>query len=234
MWDEMRITSVITARAGSKGLPRKNTRLLAGKPLIAWTIEHARASKYINDTIVSTDDKEIARIAESLGAQVPFLRPEELAQDDTPTIDVVVHLLGRMKEANDHLPEYVALLQPTSPLRTSADIDTAVEMLVSDKRANAVVSITEVSENPYWMKTLTSEGFIDDFVNHGEDYHRRQDMPAVYKLNGAIYVCRTPVLLESRSFCPENTFGYVMPKERSIDIDTILDFKLAELMISKR
>jgi len=226
--------SVIPARVGSKGLPGKNIRPFGGKPLITWSIEQAKSSKYIDEVIVSTDDQEIARIGKDFGGEVPFLRPLALAGDDVPTIDVVIHLLQETEKAKGNLPELVVLLQPTSPLRIVADIDNCIEKLVSEKRANAIVSITEVKEHPCWMKTLTKEGFISNFSGDGSKYHRRQDAPSVYKPNGAIYVCRTAALLGNRSFYPDNSLGYVMPAERSVDIDDIVDFELAQLLKDKQ
>lgn len=234
MYDDMRIMAIIPARSGSKGLPGKNIKLLGRKPLIAWSIEQAKTSKYIDEVIISTDGEEISRIAKEFGGNVPFLRPATLAQDNTPMIDVVAHVLSEREKSKGYLPDFVVLLQPTSPLRTLSDVDAAIEMLVTNKTANAVVSVTEVSESPYWMKTLTSEGFVEDFLRNKKIYNRRQDVPTVYRLNGAIYVCETPILLKSRNFCPGNTLGYIMPEERSVDIDNIIDFKLAELMISER
>ncbi|MFA5292239.1 MAG: acylneuraminate cytidylyltransferase family protein [Phycisphaerae bacterium] len=230
----MKVISIITARGGSKGLPGKNIKSFGGKPLIGWTVEQAKGSSYIDDIVVSTDAREIAAVAEKFGGRVPFLRPESLAQDDTPSIDVVINLLKQLEQTEKNLPDFVVLLQPTSPLRTSADIDAAFEMLLANKSANAVVSVAEVSENPYSMKMLTNQGFINNFITHGKEYHRRQDEPAVYKLNGAIYICRTDVLLQSKIFLPEKTLGYIMPKDRSIDIDDIVDFKLAELIFMEK
>jgi CMP-N-acetylneuraminic acid synthetase len=234
MYDDMRIMAIIPARSGSKRLPGKNIKLLGRKPLIAWSIEQAKTSKYIDEVIISTDSEEISRIAKELGGNVPFLRPVTLAQDNTPMIDVVAHVLSETEKSKGYLPDFVVLLQPTSPLRTLADVDAAIEMLVTNKTANAVVSITEVSESPYWMKSLTSEDFVEDFLENKEKYDKRQDVPIVYRLNGAIYFCKVSILLETRNFCPENTLGYVMPEERSVDIDSIIDFKLAELMIFKK
>lgn len=234
MYDNMKIMAIIPARSGSKGLPGKNIKLLGNKPLIGWSTERARASKYIDEVIVSTDDEEIARIAREFGGSVPSLRPVALAQDDTPMIDVVAHVLSETEKSKGYLPDFVVLLQPTSPLRTLADVDAAIEMLITNKTANAVVSVTVASESPYWMKTLTSEGFVEEFLRNKKIYNQRQDVPTVYRLNGAIYVCKTRILLKSRSFCPGNTLGYIMPEERSVDIDSIIDFKLAELMIVER
>lgn len=228
----MSTIAIIPARGGSKGLPGKNIKLLAGKPMIAWTIEQAKASKYLDEVIVSTDDEEIARVAKEYGACVPFLRPAELARDDSLAIDAVIHLLKEKDKAEGRMPDLAVVLQATTPLMITADIDGAIEMLASQSNADAVVSITEVPGSPYWFKVLTDEGFIKPYSPNVEICRLRQDDPAVYRPNGAIYVGKTKVWIESRSFYPENTLGYVMPQTRSIDIDTARDFELVELMFS--
>jgi CMP-N-acetylneuraminic acid synthetase len=232
MYGEKKVLAIIPARGGSKGLPWKNIKCLAGKPLIAWTIGHAKKNKYIDDVVVSTDSKKIASIAEEYGASVPFLRPASLATDNAFSTDVVLDLLARLKKNGGYTADFVILLQPTSPLRTSDDIGKAMEMLGSNKKADAVVSITEVVENPYWMKVQNDKGFIGNFIKHGRKIERRQDLPVIYTTNGAIYACKTSVFLKSKTFFPKHTLGYVMPRERSIDIDDIADFKMAELIIT--
>lgn len=228
------ILAIIPARVGSKGLPGKNVRPLHGRPLISWTIDAAKASKYINRIIVSTDDQKAADICGNCGVEIPFLRPKELAQDDTPIIDVIIHILENLNNTENYVPDIVVLLQPTSPLRTSADIDKALELLLGNKNAEAVVSISEVSETPYWMRVLDKDGFIKYFMEHDYKDFRRQDLPPVYVVNGAIYICRKTALIKNRSFSPNNTLGYLMPKSRSVDIDDITDFELAESIMSKQ
>lgn len=234
MYDDKKILAIIPARGGSKGLPQKNIKPLLGKPLIAWTIEAVKNSKYVDRIIISTDDKEIANICNNFGVPVPFLRPKELAKDNTPIVDVVLHLLRYLKTTENYSPGFIALCQPTSPLRTSYDMDKAFEMLFANKRADAVISITEVSENPYWMRVLADDNFIDYFLKHNYRDYRRQDLPSVYIVNGALYICKTDIFLKNKTFTPERTIGYVMPRSRSVDIDDIFDFKTTELILSEQ
>ncbi len=230
MLNEKNILAIIPARGNSKGLPGKNIRIFADKPLIAWTIEQARKIKYIDRVVVSTDSKKIAQIAKTYGAEIPFLRPKRLAKDETPTIDVVVHFLKTIKKP---LPDIVVLLQPTSPLRSSKDIERALKMLISNKNASAVVSMVEVSENPFWMKNVKKDGFIGDFIKKARKFSRRQDLPRLYMPNGALYIIRTKVLLEQKSLYPIKTLVYIMPRERSADIDDAASFALAEQLAGK-
>ena len=151
---------IIPARAGSKGLPGKNVKLLHGKPLISWTTEEAKKSKYLKKIILSTDDEEIVRVCKDHRVEVPFLRPKELARDDTPIIDVILHLLDHLRNTEDYLPDFVLLLQPTSPLRTCEDIDNVCDMLATNKEANAVISITAVSQIPYSMRVLNAKSAL--------------------------------------------------------------------------
>lgn len=228
---EMKIVTLITARGSSKGLPRKNVLPLAGKPLIAWTIEAALKSRRLNRVIVSTDDEEIAQVARQWGADVPFLRPAELAQDASPHIDVVNHAIQWLEENEKQFPEYVMLLQPTSPFRTAQDIDQAIE-IAKTHQAVAVVSVCEASEHPFLSKKISPDGTLDDFVVlNRAAYLRRQDLPPAYALNGAIYLNRRESLLCDQTFLPYGTLAYVMPTERSLDIDTPWEWHLAELIL---
>ncbi|MFV0624699.1 cytidylyltransferase domain-containing protein [Sphingomonas sp. ac-8] len=219
----MSILGLIPARGGSKGIPRKNVLPMAGKPLIAWTIEAALAAGNIDRVVVTTDDAEIAEVASQHGADVPFLRPADLARDETPGIDPVLHAI-------DALPGYdiVVLLQPTSPLRTAADIDAAAAMA---RTGTGVVSVTE-APHAGWIFEMNAGGALD--IGAAPPPTRRQDMPTRYALNGAIYVADTKELRESRSFLLPGAIGYVMPAERSVDIDGPLDWRLAELLLADR
>lgn len=220
----MTVLALIPARGGSKGIPRKNVRPIAGKPLIAWTIEAARAARDVDAVVVSTEDGEIAEIARSWGADVPFMRPPELAADDTPGIDPVLHALTM-------LPAYdaVLLLQPTSPLRTGADIE-GLLALARQQGACSVVSIRETQDHPAWMYRLGSAGELQPLLP-GEDIARRQDLPPVYALNGAMYFAQTAWLRARRGLVGPETIGYPMPTERSVDIDEPLDWRLAEMLL---
>src|SRR5689334_1892292 len=193
-----RILAVIPARGGSKGVPRKNVRDVAGRPLIGWTIAAARGSRYIDRVIVSSDDTEIIEVARREGCEVPFVRPGQLARDETPGIDPVLHAL---KELPGY--EYVVLLQPTSPLRTCTDIDGCIERCVASG-ADGCVSVSEPDKSPYWMYTLAPDAKLKPLLDRAGQTHRRQDLPRVYALNGAVYVARCETLLESRAFVGDN------------------------------
>ncbi|MBN1405550.1 MAG: acylneuraminate cytidylyltransferase family protein [Candidatus Omnitrophica bacterium] len=227
MVNNKNILAIIPARGKSKGIPGKNIKMFSGKPLIAWTIQEAKKVKCIDRIVVSTDDKKIAQIAKRYSAEIPFLRPKNLAKDNTPTIDVVMHFLRTMETC---LPDIIILLQPTSPLRSSDDIERALKMLISNNKASAVISMCEASENPYWMKKIQRGGFITGFIKKSRKFLRRQDLPTVYMPNGTIYVYRVKALLKEKTLYPAKTLAYVMPKERSIDIDDMTDFTLAELL----
>ena len=227
MYNGNKILGLIPARGGSKGIPRKNILPLAGKPLIAWTIEEAKKSKYIDRLILSSEDEEIIRIAKKWGCEVPFIRPAELAEDDTPGIEPVLHAIKALGEKYD----YIVLLQPTSPLRLVIDIDGCIEACISSN-VPSCVSVTEVYEHPYWMYTITEGGFLTPLIPQNEKINRRQDLPKVYILNGAVYVAETDWLIQNRSFLTESTKAFVMPRDRSLDIDNDIDFKLCEMFIN--
>jgi CMP-N-acetylneuraminic acid synthetase len=229
----MKILGLITARGGSKGIPRKAVAPLSGKPLIAWTIEAAHKSKHISRVIVSTDDKEIAETSRNFGAEVPFIRPAELAQDDSPHIDVVLHALKWLEDNENWRCEYIMLLQPTSPLRTAEDIDNAVDLAL-DKKADAVTGVCKAERHPYLARIVDANGVLSDFMETPEGYLQRQKMPLIYFLNGAIFLVRCEILLAEKTLQPDGTLPYIMPPERSIDIDEEWDMKLAELILGDR
>ncbi len=220
-----KILAIIPARGGSKGVPRKNIRNLAGKPLIAWTIEEAKKSRYIDRVILSSEDDEIIEVAKQYGCEVPFKRPIELAKDDTPGIDPVLHAI---KQCPGY--DYVVLLQPTSPLRTVEDINGCIEKLLAND-ADFCVSVTEPEKSPYWMYTLADERMVP-LLPKDTLVARRQDLPKVYSLNGAVYVGKINKIVEVNGFISEGTIGYIMPQEKSFDIDTTVDFMICESLIS--
>jgi CMP-N-acetylneuraminic acid synthetase len=224
------IVALVTARGGSKGIPGKNIALVAGKPLIAWSIEAAYNSRHVSRTIVSSDDDAILRASRVAGAETPFVRPAELAGDTSTHLSVVLHALDWL--ASDGCrPDWLVLLQPTSPLRSAADIDAAIELAIA-KNADAVVSVTETHSHPWLTKQLADDGRLVDFaVGPKPAYLRRQDLPAAYALNGAVYVIRPDVLREAKTFLPANTYPYVMPTERSLDVDTPWDLQLVRLVM---
>ena len=208
-------------------MPRKNVLLAGGKPLIAWTISSARESSAIDRVVLSTDDDEIMRVAKDWGCEVPFRRPTELAIDTATSMDVVLHAL-------DQLPGYdfVVLLQPTSPLRTSADIDAAFKLIMSSG-APSCVSVCEVEQSPYWMYRLKENGQLTKLIPESIGVTRRQDLPFVYTLNGAIYIAKIDWLRKTKSFVGDGCIAYQMPRERSIDIDDAEDFEVFRNKVEK-
>lgn len=226
----MKTVGLITARGGSKGIPQKNIRPLAGKPLIAWTIEAALRSRRLERVIVSTDDEEIAKVSREWGADVPFMRPAELAKDDSPHLEVIRHALGWLESESEAELDYLMLLQPTSPLRTCADIDRAIA-LGEEKDADAVISVCQTHDHPFLSKQVAADGKLLDFVQKPQGYLARQSLPPAYSLNGAIYLVRRSLLLERDDWYTDRTFAYIMPPERSLDIDTPWDLHLVDLIL---
>jgi len=222
---ELKIIAIIPARGGSKGLPKKNIRLLAGKPLVARTIESALKSKYINRVIVSTEDKEIAEISQKYKAEV-IQRPKKLAADNSDTEDAVFQVLGVLKKDN-YIPDVVILLQPTSPLREAKDIDDSLEIFLKNNH-QSVVSVSNVEKPPYWCFKVTKEKFLKPAFGWKYFKLRRQDLPKLYAPNGAIYVSSLKNLFKYKSFYSKNILPYIMPSGRSIDIDKEDDLKMAE------
>jgi CMP-N,N'-diacetyllegionaminic acid synthase len=215
-----KVLALITARGGSKGLPRKNVLLAGGKPLIAWTVEAAVSSGCVDRVVLTSDDHEIMAAAMAAGCDVPFCRPAHLASDVATSLDVVLHAI-------DQLPgyEYVVLLQPTSPLRTAADIDTAFELML-ESGAPSCVSVCEADQSPYWMYRVAADNKLQRLLSEVDGVTRRQDLPAIYVLNGAIYIAQIDWLRTNKSFVGVQTVAYLMPKERSLDIDTAQDFEI--------
>ena len=228
----MTVVAIITARGGSCGIPRKNILPLAGRPLIAHSIEAALQARSVNRVIVSTDDAEIAGISREHGAEVPFVRPAELARGDTAHMDVMLHAISWLG-THGTLPDAVMLLQPTSPLRNAGDIDGAISLMQASG-CPAVVGLRPATSHPFLTYRVASDGLLAGFVDHGLRYPRRQDLPPAFTLNGALYLNRCDSLRQSRLFQPEGTRGWVMPHERSIDIDSLEDFTRAETLLRKR
>lgn len=227
------VLAIIPARGGSKRLPNKNTRCLNGKPLIAYSIEAALTSKYVDAVVVSTDSGEIRRIAEAAGAEAPFLRPDELASDTSGTLPVVAHAIEYYRQSLQKTFDIVLLLQPTSPLRTTVDIDCAAELFMT-KSADAVISVCPAEHSPLWCNTLPDDLSLTGFLPNSVLNRRSQDLPTYYRINGAIYLCVVERLLKEQTFfiC-NNAYAYIMEQERSIDIDTLLDFQYCELLLSQ-
>ncbi|PJZ53384.1 cytidylyltransferase domain-containing protein [Leptospira adleri] len=221
-----KVLAIITARGGSKGVPKKNIRHLGGKPLIAWTIEVAQKSKYIDRLILSSDDQEIIQVAQRYGCEVPFVREAGLATDTATSIDVVIDALERCPGF-----DWVILLQPTSPLRTTEDIDAAMETCLSFG-ADSCVSVTEVEESPFWMYRIENSRLTP--ILEPSSASRRQDLPEIYSLNGAVYISQVKSLLERKSFLRSDSVSYIMPKNRSVDIDNEIDFDFLEYLIREK
>jgi len=220
------IIGVITARGGSKGLPGKNLAPLGGRPLIAWTIKAGQSASSLDRLIVSTEDETIAEVAQALGCEVPFRRETHLARDETPSIDVLIHALEQCPGY-----DYVVLLQPTSPLRTAEDVDTAIRFCI-ECSAPACVSVSRAKKSPQWMFTMDEKAHLSPATSSYSIPNRRQDLQSVYVLNGAIYVADIDWLRTERTFFGPQTVAYEMPVDRSLDIDTEHDLRVAEVYLA--
>lgn len=228
MYSDERIIALIPARGGSKGIKKKNICNLSGKPLIAYTIEEALKSKYIDKIIVSTDCEEIAKVSMKYGVKIPFLRPKELAQDTTSTLDVVLHAVDFMNK--NEKGDVLVLLQPTQPLRTTEDIDGAIEFFYC-KGKRSLVSISEVNEHPILMRSLDDMGMVHSLLKKSSTI-RRQEMDIVYKVNGAIYINTISEITKETSF-NDNELGFVMKKSHSVDVDEMVDVSIAEYYLKE-
>lgn len=231
-----KILGLITARGGSKSIPRKNITPLCGRPLLAYTCDAALGSRLVTRVILSTDDKEIAEVGRQCGIEVPFLRPDELARDNSTSLSVVQHAVGWLREHDSFNPDIVLLLQPTSPLRRADHIDEAIRKM-EESGADTVVSVVELPHrfSPYSIMQLT-EGWLSDFWQSAMpfDRYRRQDMPVLYARNGpALLAARTQVIMEENSFYGSHVAPFVMNQADSIDIDDVFDLELAEWLMSK-
>ena len=225
----MKYLAIIPARGGSKRLPNKNILNLNGKPLIAWSIEAAKNSKKIDDIVVTSDSDKILDIAKKYNVK-SIKRPDFLASDTATTFDAIKHAIESLEEKS----EYVVLLQPTSPLRNEKHINEAIELLEA-KNADAVISICEVEHSPLWSNTLPENLNMSNFLRDEAKNKRSQDLPKYYRLNGAIYICKTDRLLEEKTFfIKNNIFAYVMDRKSSVDIDDEIDFTLTEIILKDK
>jgi CMP-N,N'-diacetyllegionaminic acid synthase len=226
----MKILALIPARGGSKGIPTKNIRQFAGKPLIAHTIEVAKGSKRIDRVVVSTDDSDIADVSRRYGAEVPVMRPPEMAADESPVIDAVMHMLDYFKKTESYEPSHVLLLQTTSPLRTSADIDASVELFEQHK-ADSLVSICRTENSLFTIE----ESLIITTYDGNKEISNRQALTPAYKLDGCmIYLIKTDVLREKHSFIAGKVVGYEIPRWRAVDLDEPQDFVIGEKLFEAR
>jgi len=228
MIEDKKVLAVIPARGGSKRLPRKNVLPLAGKPLIAWTIEAGKGSKYIDKIVVSSDDDEILEIARNYKVDT-IKRPSYLATDEAKTVDVVKHVLENQRENF----KYIILLQPTSPLRKAEHIDEAFEILIK-KNADAVISVCPVDHPVQWCNTLPDNLSMINFISEEVLNKRSQELPVYYRINGAIYIVKTErFITEHTFFLKDKIFAYIMDRKSSIDIDDKIDFKIASVLVDK-
>lgn len=227
----MKVLGLIPARGGSKGVPRKNIKLLCGKPLLAYTVESALQAKCLSKVILSTEDEEIAKIGKSLGVEVPFMRPEELASDTAATLPVVLHAVQALEVKGERF-DAVCLLQPTNPLRRAEDIDRCVELL-KKTGADSVISVLPVPHeyNPKWVYWETTDGNLILSTGESEPISRRQDLPPAFHREGSIYVIETRALLKYRNLYGKKVLGYKMEPKNAINIDTIEDWGIAENLI---
>jgi CMP-N-acetylneuraminic acid synthetase len=230
-----KVILTICARGGSKGIPKKNIRPILGKPLLAYTIEQAQSLDWVDRLIVSTDNSEIKKIAEQWRVEIPFLRPPGLARDNSPKVLVIIHAV---KEAEKYWHEQYDLvidLDPTSPLRNQKDIELATNLMFSKPKPSAVITAAVARRNPYFnIVEINEKGYVYLSKNSGKLFSGRQDAPKAYDMNGSIYVIWKDVLLKEKTFFTEKTKLFLMPPERSFDIDTKTDFKIVEMLIRER
>lgn len=228
-----KIVAIIPARGGSKGIPRKNIRLLCGKPLIAYTIEAALSSKLIDRVVVSTEDEEIAKISKRYGAEV-IKRPVELARDDSPAIDAIIHVISWLEERNQYF-DILVLLEATSPLRKENDLDNAIALLIESlDKADSLVGVGEIhsdTEHPYGVKKI-EDGYVKPFIKANEIlFYQRQQLPKVYSIYGGIYISKIDALKKYRTFYQERTIPYFVERWQNYEIDDVYDFICVEAIL---
>lgn len=229
-----RVLALVPARAGSKGLPGKNIRPLHGKPLLAWPILAAKASRYVDRVVVSTDSRRFAELASDYGADVPALRPENLAADTSPSSAAVVHMLDTLEAQGDRF-SYVVLLEPTSPLTEGRDVDAALETLVANRQiADALVSVNElISSHPAFAVRRLPDGRLKPYA--AVDFTRlprRQDIDPIFALDGSLYISSVEAYRKTLSFCHERTLSHVMPHCKSLEVDSLVDFICIEAILT--
>lgn len=230
--EQIRVLGLVPARGGSKGIARKNLRLLAGKPLLQYTAEAARGARRLGRILLSTDDPEIAEVGRRCGLWVPFLRPGRLAADDTPMFPVVVHALDWLEENGERF-DAVCLLQPTSPLRRAADIDGCIDRLI-DAGADCVVTVLPVPErfNPHWAYFLGDDGFLRPALGEREPIARRQDLPRAFHRDGSVYVSRVSVIRQQGSLYGSRVVAYPVDAAASVNLDDEADWRRAEELLA--
>ena len=235
MIKEKRVVAIIPARSGSKGLPRKNIRMLHGRPLLGWPVWAAKNSRYVDKVIVSTDSEEFADIARTQGAEVPFLRPAELSGDTAKSIDVLLHALDFLRKGGEEF-SYVVLLEPTSPMTEASDIDTALMRLEENNfGAVSIVGISKVEAmHPAFDVCLDEKGVIHPYQGELGQSIRRQDLEPLYYFEGSLYISDVMALYQKKTFYHEATLGYVTPRWKALEIDSLFDFVCAEAVMEKK
>lgn len=232
MIDNKKVLAMIPARSGSKGIIGKNIKKIGGKPLIAWPIEAAKSSKYIDKIIVSTDTDEIANVALSYGAEIPFLRPSYLAQDKSTTYSVIQNIISYYKELNETY-DYFVLLEPTSPLTTFKDVDDAIlELHKSKENADSIVGVSKLeSFHPKFSVNINKQGLIEQFMGDFGESVRRQDLDDLYFREGSLYISKIDALIREKSFYHSKTLPYIVPKWKSFEVDDMVDFICIEAIM---
>lgn len=231
----MKVLFVVAARGGSKGVPRKNIRFLGGIPLIAYKIVSAQKCCYEHRIIVSTDDEEIADIAKGYGADVPFMRPEELSGDTASSIDVVLHAMDWITKNDSEKYNYVCLLEPSSPFASYEDLNASLK-LIEEKQADTLLGMKEVEVSSDFIHPLDKQGGLSEFYFSMENMTsiRRQDQRQEYTMNGCMYIARWDYFMNNKQFHSVNSVPYIMSEEKSIEIDTLLDYEIACMLVEKR
>ena len=228
----MYVLGIIPARCGSKSVQKKNIRLLAGKPLIAYTIKTAQMCKMLNRTVVSTDGAEIAEVAKKYGGDVPFIRPKDLSLDNTPMIPVLQHAVSSIEKKENSRVDVVVLLDPTSPFRRVEDIEACIQKLEREN-ADSVVTVCEVEHNPYFVMVELDNGKLVPLIKSDKVITRRQDAPEVYRINAAVYAVKRDVLMNANKIITDNTMAVIMSQQLSTHIDHVVDFEFAEYLMEK-
>jgi CMP-N-acetylneuraminic acid synthetase len=235
VYKNKRILALIPARGGSKGLPGKNIKMLVGKPLIAWTIKQALSSKHVDKVMVSTEDNVIAKISAKYGAEVPFIRPRELAHDDSPTIDAILHALDNLQQRGQEF-NYLGLLEPTSPLRKPGDIDNGIKKLIDNAdKADSLVSVGEIAlEHPSISKTINEQGYVEPFYDTKETATRRQNLSKAYFPYGVLYLSKVHALRKHKTFYQRRTLAYLIERWQNYEVDDGCDFICIEALLKSK
>ncbi len=225
---------IITARGGSKGVPKKNIKVLGKLPLISYKIIAAQKCRYTGRIIVSTDDKEIEEVSKKYGAEVPFIRPDELSTDEASSVDVVIHAMNWISQNSEDIYDYVCLLEPSSPFASYKDLNEAL-WLIEENDADTLLGMKEVDVTTNFIHSLDKNGKLSEFYYAVKDLKsiRRQDQKKEYTMNGCIYIAKWNYFLKNKSFHSENSIPYIMPEESSIEIDTLLDYEVACKVVEK-